>query len=72
MDDERNLAFVKETLVLARRHPRVELLLDTFMDIDRGYFARQGLVDRRCNWRPAGSALARTRAAQVSSMNPQP
>ena len=34
--------------------------------------ARHGLVDRRCNWRPAGSALARTRAAQVSSVNPQP
>ena len=59
-------------LALARRHPLVELLLDTFMDIDRGYFVRHGLVDRRSNWRPAGSALARARAAQVFAENPQP
>ena len=30
-------------------HPQVEATLDTFADIDRGYFIRKGLVDRRYN-----------------------
>ena len=35
------------------------MTLDTFMDIDRGYFARHGLVDRRNNPRPAATVLRR-------------
>jgi len=31
----------------------VEVFLDTFMDLDRGYFPRHGLFDRRFNPRPA-------------------
>eukprot|EP01031_Cornospumella_fuschlensis_P013745 gene13745-16800_t len=32
-------------------------MFDPFMDLDRGYFVRHGLVDRRCNLRPAGLAV---------------
>ena len=66
-DTQRDRLLVEEALELARRYPRVELQLDTFMDIDRGYYVRQGLVDRRCNWHPAGKALALARAAQLSA-----
>lgn len=66
-DRQRDRLLVEEALELARRYPRVELQLDTFMDIDRGYYVRQGLVDRRCNWHPAGKALALARAAQLSA-----
>ncbi len=36
----------------------VEVILDTFDDIDRGYFARTGLVDRRFNPRQSGDLIA--------------
>lgn len=74
-DDEATLALVQEALATTRRHTRVELWLDTFMDIDRGYFVRNALIDRLSNWRPAGEALARDRARQVrqdiSSIEPR-
>jgi hypothetical protein len=41
----------------------VEVMLDTFMDIDRGYYVRHGLVDRALNWRGAGRWLAQQAAA---------
>ncbi len=36
----------------------VDIQLDTSMDIDRGYSPRHGLLDRRCNLRPAGLWLS--------------
>jgi hypothetical protein len=41
----------------ARALPDVTVVLDTFMDMDRGYCTRHGLVDRRFNHREAGLAL---------------
>jgi hypothetical protein len=35
----------------------VSYSFDTFMDVDRGYFPRNGLIDRRYDPRPAGLAL---------------
>jgi hypothetical protein len=61
-DDASNRALVEEALQQARRHPEVALLLDTFMDIDRGYYVRSGLIDRSGNWRAAGQLLADYRA----------
>ena len=37
---------------------QVPVILDTFDDIDRGYFTRTGLVDRRFNPRLAGQLLS--------------
>jgi hypothetical protein len=48
---------VAETVVACYTHPRVKVLLDTFMDHDRGYFPRAGLYDRRLNPRRAAHVL---------------
>jgi hypothetical protein len=48
---------VAETVAAAFATPSVEALLDTFVDHDRGYFVRHGLIDRRHNPRPAYHAL---------------
>lgn len=44
---------VAEALAAAHGNAPVEVFLDTFMDLDRGYFPRHGLFDRRFNPRPA-------------------
>lgn len=43
-----------ESLIAALASPRVKVFLDTFMDLDRGYFPRIGLYDRRLNPRKGG------------------
>jgi hypothetical protein len=35
------------------------LIIDTFVDLDRGYFPRRGLIDPHCDLNPAGHALQR-------------
>lgn len=44
---------IAEAMVAAFAVPRVQVFLDTFCDIDRGYFPRHGLYDRRYNPRAA-------------------
>jgi hypothetical protein len=44
--------------ILAAVGCRVEVILDTFDDIDRGYFTRTGLIDRRFNPRLAGRLVS--------------
>jgi hypothetical protein len=56
-DENEILNGVVELFALALAHPDVTFMVDTFMDIDRGYFVRHGLIDRRCNLRPAGTAV---------------
>ena len=46
-----------ESLVAALGSPRVKVFLDTFMDLDRGYFPRMGLYDRRLNPRKGGRVV---------------
>jgi hypothetical protein len=46
-----------EAVRAARRHPGAAIFLDTFMDHDRGYYPRHGLIDRRFDPRPALYAL---------------
>jgi hypothetical protein len=40
---------VADTVLAAAATPSVETLFDTFEDVDRGYFARAGFIDRRGN-----------------------
>ena len=40
-------------LLAARLSPQVRYVFDTFMDVDRGYFPRNGFIDRMFNPRPA-------------------
>ena len=43
---------------MADEFPDIEVQLDTFVDVDRGYNPRHGLLDRHYNFRQAGRALA--------------
>ena len=52
-----------EALKAARAYPDAAIFLDTFMDHDRGYYPRHGLIDRRFDPRPALYALIREAAA---------
>lgn len=58
-DDTALAARVTEAAIAKAAYPGMPMTLDTFMDIDRGYFARNGLVDRRNNPRPAADVLRR-------------
>jgi hypothetical protein len=46
---------VAEAVLCARWYPHLQFFLDTFQEIDRGYYIRSGLVDRRCNPSLAGN-----------------
>ena len=48
-DDLANAKRIAVSIVSASQRGNVEMILDTFTDSDRGYFARNGLVDRRYN-----------------------
>ncbi|MDE1567515.1 metallophosphoesterase family protein [Aquabacter sp. P-9] len=57
IDDGAILAAAAEAYACALAFPGLTVMFDPFMDLDRGYFVRHGLVDRRCNLRPAGLAV---------------
>ena len=46
-----------EALAAAHANVGAHVYCDTFSDVDRGYFARQGVVDRLYNPRPAFHVL---------------
>ena len=47
-----------EAIIASQTSERVRYVFDTFMDIDRGYFPRNGFIDRRFNPRPAGHVVS--------------
>ena len=57
-DDLDTARLAAEALLAARLSPKVRYVFDTFMDIDRGYFPRNGFIDRMFNPRPALRAYA--------------
>ena len=56
-DDDAIAGHVTEAAKAAAAHPDVAVFLDTFMDHDRGYYPRNGLIDRRFHPRAAFHAL---------------
>lgn len=54
MDDLQNANRVAESFLAAAAAPELDLFIDTFTDLDRGYFPRSGLYDRLLNPRLAG------------------
>lgn len=65
-DDELDAARrVAVTLLAAHATPAVGVWLDTFADVDRGYFPRTGLVDRRYNPRKAGKVCRNLNSAMA-------
>jgi hypothetical protein len=56
-DDQANGIRVAQAAFAGILSDEVEVFFDTFDDVDRGYFATNGLVDRRYNPRAAGLIL---------------
>ena len=57
-DDEKKLEkFIIEVNKTSRTMENSTVFLDTFVDNDRGYYLRIGLLDRRLNLRKAFHAL---------------
>ena len=52
-DDLKLANQVAEAVLVGYAYDDVSVFIDTFMDLDRGYFPRHGLFDRRFNPRPA-------------------
>jgi hypothetical protein len=57
-EDLANACRIAETVFAGLAHPDVAVYLDTFMDVDRGYFPRTGFIDRRYNPRLASRVYA--------------
>ncbi len=62
-DDRDTAGRVAETVVAGLAHPGTDIVFDTFDDVDRGSFARNGLIDRRYNPRAAGLVYRHLHAA---------
>ena len=60
-DDAAIARRVGEAVEAASSLTAVSVHIDTFVDVDRGYNPRHGLLDRHYNFRPAGRALATER-----------
>ncbi|GAP33656.1 metallophosphoesterase [Piscinibacter sakaiensis] len=56
-DDEANAAIVEAAASTCLEWKDVRCVIDTLVDVDRGYFRRSGLIDRAFNLRPAGARL---------------
>jgi len=48
-EDRKLAAMVAQAMILSRLDDRICYVFDTFMDVDRGYYPRQGFIDRRFN-----------------------
>ncbi len=57
LDDRWTAERIAEALAAALTLEDLRVFVDTFADIDRGYFVRNGIVDRRYNPRPAFHVL---------------
>lgn len=62
-DDDAISHRVAEACFASLMFPDVHIRLDTFTDIDRGYFLRHGLFDRRHNPRAAGLLIKQIKEA---------
>lgn len=71
VDDLANACRVAESALGAALYPKTAAFIDTFMDVDRGYFPRTGFIDRRCAPRLAGRVYANLNAA-LSLLAPIP
>lgn len=56
-DDHRLQSFIVDAYKASRTMVNTTVFIDTFVDSDRGYYPRNGLLDRRFNPRPAFYAL---------------
>ncbi|MTJ04787.1 metallophosphoesterase family protein [Sediminimonas qiaohouensis] len=66
-DDAASARRMAEALFAASALPRLEVCFDTLCDIDRGYFPRLGLLDRRSNPRISALVFAEMQALIVDA-----
>lgn len=59
---------VVEAVIAARRFPETTIFLDGFMDHDRSYYPRHGLIDRQHNPRPALYELVQACLRDISPL----
>lgn len=70
-EDERHSANrIAEALFAATCYRDVTVYVDTFSDVDRSYFRRVGVVDRRYNPKPAGRLIRHLYGALNASVEP--
>ncbi len=62
-DDHAAASRIAEAVAAAAAFANVTVFADTFIDFDRGYFPRRGVLDRRFNPRPAFHAVRHLNAA---------
>lgn len=67
VDDHDTACRVAETVFEGLMQPTISAYFDTFMDVDRGYFPRNGFIDRRYDARPASRVYASLHAALAGS-----
>jgi hypothetical protein len=70
LDDLRHASRIAETIVAAETTTGVHAFIDTFADVDRGYFVRSGVVDRRFNPRLAARVARHLMAALNRTAEP--
>lgn len=68
-DDEHNANAITEGVFAAAALQKIELFVDTFMDLDRGHSVRNGVIDRLCNPRPAMLTVRHLSAILASVTN---
>lgn len=67
-DDRENADRIAEALTASLTQPHINVFLDTFADVDRGYFVRTGVVDRRFNPR-LGLQIVRNLTAALAAQS---
>ena len=70
VDDLQHANRFGEAIMAAMAQERVGVFIDTFADIDRGYFVRNGLVDRRYNPRLGSHVFRHLYSALNASEEP--
>jgi hypothetical protein len=67
LQDDREVSNrVAEALVAAYENRKVSMFLDTFIDHDRGYYPRKGILDRRGNPNPGYYVLKSPRKPECA------
>ncbi len=64
-DETELIALIDRLWEASAQAQRVTIFLDTFMEFDRSYHVRSGLIDRRCNFTAAGWHMRRFLAQTI-------
>ena len=57
VDNKKLITRLKRAIFLQKKYSFIDLQLDTFVSVDRGYHPRTGLIDRLSNFTNIGKSL---------------